>query len=169
MHDSGLENDTVIGLAHDLLLGKKKLIGNTRNNSYCLVVDTTDILKAYPYFWKTMHREIPQKFREALPSEIPNYGWLKPNGDYFGVSWGKHEVWAFEYIREHFKNNMLAGISESSGDFLMKKGWVLLHSPAQTVPVITHTKALTKRQKEFLSGYFMQKGMPGQVRAIWEV
>ena len=48
------------------------------------------------------------------------------------------------------------------GDFLTEdKGWVLLHNPGKGIAKVTKsdTKPLTKAQREFLFGYYIDRGL----------
>ena len=47
----------------------------------------------------------------------------------------------------------------ASGDFLVQRGWVLLHNPQRGVAQVqcSPTRRLTKAQREFLFGYFTDR------------
>lgn len=48
------------------------------------------------------------------------------------------------------------------GDYLQKRGWVLLHSPAQGLArtSLHPTKRYTKAQQDFLYGYYIDRNHP---------
>lgn len=109
-----------------------------------------------------------------------DYGWLSPDGAFHEVEWGNHQEWAQNYIEEHFQevaddpevdmqvkcNVGLIG----AGDWLVERGWVLLHSPSQCIAVPTRNpmKRYTKTQKEFLYDYYMERGKEKEANAIYE-
>lgn len=101
------------------------------------------------------------RYRNKIEKE-EDYGWLRPDGVFFGVEWGEHQAWANQY--------MLRNMSEEeydktdidflySGDYLLDRGWVLLHNPAQGVayPTVSDTRSLTKKQREFLYDYYIKR------------
>ena len=104
-----------------------------------------------------------------------NYGWLAPNGTFYPVEWGEHQGWAHTKVaelgligdddtwvdRNGEKHFVWTG---EEGDILVDRGWVLLHNPAMGVALVTANDArpLTKAQKEFLYGYYMDRGLAGR-------
>lgn len=104
-----------------------------------------------------------------------DYGWLEPSGVFHPVEWGQHEEWACEQVKlkDWFEEWTLHGGGglHSFGDFLVyRRGWVLLHNPAQGLarPTFSDTKPLTKAQKEFLFDYYTERERPDLARTYWE-
>lgn len=109
-----------------------------------------------------------------------DYGWLAPDGTFYGVDWGDHQEWAQRYIEESYPdeaesdeidmqthcNNGLIG----AGDYLAEKGWVLLHSPSKGIaePTKDPRRNYTKAQKEFLYDYYMERGKENKANKVWE-
>ena len=94
-----------------------------------------------------------------------NYGWLEPDGTFHPVDWGHHDGWALNVIvargwMDESARSDFGGIY-ARGDFLVEaKGWVLLHSPGRGVAQVTQSskRPLTKAQREFLFGYYTDRG-----------
>lgn len=90
-----------------------------------------------------------------------DYGWLEPNGTFHVAPWGDHYQWAYDYIQDHFATDhvMTPDMARDPGDYLLQKGWVLLHSPSQGIarPSIHPTKRYTKNQQDFLYGYYIDR------------
>ena len=94
-----------------------------------------------------------------------NYGWLEPNGTFHPVDYADHQEFARKtaeergWIRE-FAKTEYGGIY-AIGDFLVEdKGWVLLHNPGRGIAraEVSEKKPLTKAQKDFLFGYYADRG-----------
>ena len=107
-----------------------------------------------------------------------DYGWLEPNGIFHEVEWGKHQEWATEYAKKNFPEeyeeigmqmNTRTGLI-GEGDFLVERGWVLLHSPSQGIaqPTSNPVKRYTKAQQEFLYDYYMERGKEKEANAVYE-
>lgn len=99
-------------------------------------------------------QEIEKKFDD-------NYGWLEPNGTFHPVEFAEHQNWAWKKLKELGvvkKNEPNFG---RSGDALVERGWVLLHNPGMGIAYVTSsdTKSLTKAQREFLFGYYTDRGL----------
>lgn len=93
---------------------------------------------------------------EAKESEQKEYGWLSPGGDFHTAEWGCHEMAAQWLCRE-------LGIDSGyrmCRDILVERGWCLINDPYDSGRYfVTHKKDLTKKQKDFLYGYFLDMGM----------
>ena len=93
---------------------------------------------------------------EAKESEQKEYGWLSPEGDFHSAEWGCHEMAAQWLCRE-------LGINSGyrmCRDILVERGWCLIDDPYDSGRYfVTHKKNLTKKQKDFLYGYFLDMGM----------
>lgn len=107
-----------------------------------------------------------------------DYGWLEPNGTFHEVEWGQHQNWATEYVEENFPNeseeigmqmNTGTGLI-GDGDFLVERGWVLLHSPSQGIayPTRNPVKRYTKAQQNFLYDYYMERNCEKEANAVYE-
>ena len=112
--------------------------------------------------------------------ERMDYGWLEPDGTFHEVEWGNHQEWAQRYIEENFpevaeddgvdmQTKCNVGLI-GAGDWLVERGWVLLHSPSQgiTQPTKNPVKRYTKKQQEFLYDYYMERGKEREANAVYE-
>jgi hypothetical protein len=188
MAGTDLDNETLVKYADDVLTGKKKMIGDTRDGSYCMVDDDTDIIKKYKTYFENnlpvkhiiktddeeysdsvnrIKKEYRKRFLRTRETRnlLDDYGWLRPDGKFFPVEWGKHELWATKYIDKYYPNVKIY----YSGDFLVQRGWILLHSPARMRPNVSvdDIQSATKRQKEFLYDYFLERNMNREANLIW--
>jgi len=113
--------------------------------------------------------------RHKLDMDFDNeYGWLEPNGTFHTVEWGKHNAWAEKYIKENIifdENEYVTKIGiMGAGDYLINRGWVLLHSPEYGLARITKNPILnfTKQQKEFLYDYYIKRNCKDKANKIWQ-
>lgn len=111
-----------------------------------------------------------------------DYGWLEPNGTFHAVEWCEHQEWAQKYIKEnmteeqwleagiHYPDQFRSASYNTFGDWLVERGWVLLHNPSQGIafPTKNPAKEYTKAQKEFLYDYYMERGCEKEANAIWK-
>lgn len=92
------------------------------------------------------------------------FGWLSPTGEFIASDWGEHEGSAYDILCEKgFEdeyNEWEDRVLRLARDFLSEvKGWVLIHNPSMDGGyIVTNTKPMTKKQKEFLYDYFMALG-----------
>lgn len=105
----------------------------------------------------------------AATSEKPEeYGWLAPSGDFHPVEWGEHQAWARDYLSKHPEllgtdaDKRSALTLADPGDRLAARGWILLHSPHMGIarPTGDPARPATKAQREFLYGYYSDRGHP---------
>ena len=104
-----------------------------------------------------------------------NYGWLEPDGTFHPVEWCDHQSFAFNILsergwEEEYDLFDKHGISHA-GDFLTtRKGWVLLHNPGRGVAYVTRdeSRKLTKAQREYLFGYFYDRGRKDEAKKYLE-
>lgn len=110
-----------------------------------------------------------------------DYGWLEPDGTYHPVEWGHHSDWAREYADEHYPFKDYAYMYWKTdakgerhhyvcGDFLVYVlGWVLLDNPMQGIasPKYDKTRGLSKKQKEFLFDYYVDRGLNERASALY--
>lgn len=105
--------------------------------------------------------------QEAEPKE---FGWLSPAGEFTESPFGHHEESAEEICeKKGFDDEYRKWRKERTGegnclylkrDFLsMVKGYCLIHNPSGYGGyIVTNMRNLTKKQKDFLYGYFMDMG-----------
>lgn len=92
------------------------------------------------------------------------FGWLSPSGDFTVAGFADHEDVAQKLIRmRYFLTEYEAeyAMNHTTGrDFLADiKGYCLIHNPSNDGSyIVSHAKPLTKKQKEFLYGYFVDMG-----------
>lgn len=192
MGGTNTPKSTLLSYARDVLLGRRKFIGNTLDGSYCLVDDGANIQELYTNINLVFsvsdiarfldanirnqeYDEAKQQLKEFWPDE---YGWLSPQADFFPVPWAQHQEWAWEYSEKNFTKDewyayyktQKGQAAERAGDFLVSRGWVLLHNPNQGIAHMTRhpTKSLTKTQKEYLYDYFMLRNRPNEANALYE-
>ena len=97
-----------------------------------------------------------------------DYGWLEPNGVFHEVEWGEHQYWADKYVEENFPEQYEEIINP--GDWLVDRGWVLLHNPSQGIafPTKNPVREYTKVQKEFLYDYYIERDCKDEANALWD-
>ena len=91
-----------------------------------------------------------------------------PDGTFHGVEWGEHQYWADRYVEENFPEQYEEILE--AGDWLVDRGWVLLHNPSQGVAFATGSlvRDMTKAQKEFLYDYYTERDCKREANEIWE-
>ena len=126
--------------AWEVIRGRKKIIGNK-------ILDIDD------------------NYVEEI--ENSDYGWLEPNGKFHFVEFGKHQAWAGQFIKNLYRNGKITveELMQSSkeydiGDWLVKRGWILLHDPMNGNARITKdpAKRYTKAQINYLYSYLCERG-----------
>jgi hypothetical protein len=194
---AGTDNseETLIRYANDILEGKRKLAGSTRDGSYGLESDNANIIREYHYYFQNRPEEkyivvgreeddestpdttdkitalVERVERQAAllggSAELDDYGWLRPDGKFFAVGWGDHEKFAMGYVKKYFPRGDLV---VDAGGFLTEKGWILLHRPSggKVSPWSLDYSSATKRQKEFLYGYFLAREGSLVASMVWE-
>lgn len=101
--------------------------------------------------------------------EAKEFGWLSPSGEFTESPFGEHEESAYTICKEKSymaeykswkKEKLDQGLDTLVRDFLSDvKGYCLIHNPTGYGGyIVTNTKNLTKKQREFLYGYFMDMG-----------
>lgn len=119
----------------------------------------------------TVSRALDNYMKRMLDTKehtTEDYGWLEPNGKFHAVEWGEHQKWAYEYLKRKSEEKM--PVLYEAGDVLTKKGWVLLHNPAQGIAMATINprRDYTKAQKEFLFSYYMERNCEKEANEIWK-
>ena len=192
MAGTGMEKSELTKLAQGVLLGKKKFIGNTRDNTYGMVEDDTDIWALYPFGVSKLfsNGEIAKMFAaevEYLKWEEKrlviaalgqdDYGWLTPDGSWYPVSFGNHQGWAYDFIMKHLdtdefhrymEKNESRDVLYKAGDFLQENGWALLSNASGLDATLykNPNRQLTKKQQDFLFTYFTKRGMQDKAADI---
>jgi len=179
-------------IASNIIIGKQKLTGNTRNDTYGVEDDNVTLS-----LFKTLTNTLKSSYKRADEAEAQldksyksvrdfstdgddlldnflkaqryndNYGWLSPQGEFYPSDFGDHQDWADDYVNKNRLKYEYMDYNEklpfgcgSKGDFLVyAKGFVLLHNPTQGLAMVTSSsiKPLTKRQKDFLYGYYIDR------------
>ncbi len=102
------------------------------------------------------------------PAHPERYGWLSPSGDFYESPWGTHEQSAIDLIKKfHWKDEQEEWEDSKGGsilarDFLnLKKNFILIDNPLLAAGRVTASYdpvKITKKQAEFLYGYFKDLG-----------
>lgn len=118
-----------------------------------------------PYKDDDSEKEIKKNKIEPKINHQP-FGWLSPTGDFIEADWGDHEQAAIDIVNKNKFTNEYNEWSQNQEynyycrDFLVSnKGYALIHNPSLSGKYkVTHSKELTKKQKNFLYGYFIDMG-----------
>lgn len=112
--------------------------------------------------------EFLKRMMDVKEHTTTDYGWLEPDGTFHGVEWGEHQCWADRYVEENFPEQYEEILE--AGDWLVDRGWVLLHNPSQGVAFATGSlvRDMTKAQKEFLYDYYTERDCKREANEIWE-
>lgn len=109
--------------------------------------------------------KLPDIKKEQPKKTSQPFGWLSPSGDFLEGDFAHHEEVAQSILEENdFKEEFQAWAAGSLGntarDFLTEvKGYCLIHNPSGGGGyVVSRVKPYTKKQREFLYGYFMDMG-----------
>lgn len=106
--------------------------------------------------------DMDEQKQEPPKKDSQPFGWLSPTGEFTEGDWGEHEKVAYEIIKaKGFKEEFRrGGYDDTSRDFLAReKGYALIHNPCGYGGyIVSHEKPLTKKQREFLYGYFIDMG-----------
>lgn len=118
-----------------------------------------------------LYREFREGKMPCLQEEKPKkesqpFGWLSPAGDFTEGDFAEHEEVALQIVHDRgWETEFRSWDNENHGAKLMRdfladvKGYCLIHNPCGTGGyIVSHTKPLTKKQKEFLYGYFTDMG-----------
>ena len=123
--------------------------------------------KGVPTEWD----ENVKKKKELEEKEPKEFGWVSPMGDFIESPWGTHEKSAFEIIEklgveDEFENSDF----DLARDFIsIEKGYCLIDDPTGCMGYnVTYHKPLTKKQRDFLYGYFIDMGMTARAELYLE-
>lgn len=135
--------------AWDVIRKRKKIVGNT-------IVDV-------------------KEDSEGVENIETEYGWLAPDGVFYPVEFGNHQLWASEYLLHLYENDkitykeiILSG-NQNAGDKLINQGWILIHNPSNTLIKVTRneSKTITKSQQEFLYDFYIKHGDPEKANELY--
>lgn len=136
-------------------------------------------------YGSNMLDEFMERVHDENKYSTEDYGWLAPDGTFYEVEWGNHQEWANNYLEEYLSEEEqkaalieinMSGMTKSgtdimgAADYLVRRGWVLLHNPSQGIAVPTRNplKRYTKAQQEFLYDYYMERGKECEANAIYQ-
>lgn len=183
MCGSDFTNDEINELISDIILGKKKLVGNS-NDGFYLEDDNMDPKTEYctmKYLADFRSDELPNLVKRTFhvaendkklkksSNSSDDYGWLSPDGTFYPSDFGSHGAWAMDYIFCEVKKGNTEGlenwITRDCKDILIEKGWILIHNPSQFHLEVTGQEyRFTKKQREFLFNYFYERGQMGKAK-----
>lgn len=184
MSGTDTPKQTLKAYAIDVLLGKRKFIGSTEDDSYALITEidaskqnTQKIIEdeynipkyiydsVYDSLIKYTSGDEYSDTRDIIEDVKDEYGWLSPDGKFYQVDFGGHESWAHNYLLDghadmfdNYAKYVVPDIkSPSFGDCLCDYQWILLHNPSMGIAYVTRNefKRVTEKQKEFLYAYYM--------------
>lgn len=105
-----------------------------------------------------------------VEEENKEYGWIDRQGTFYPVEFGAHQALASSYVLKMIRKGDLSFVDAQmtdAGDWLIDKGWVLIHKPYQTLKITRcETTRLTNRQKEFLFDYLNERGLNTEAEMI---
>lgn len=109
---------------------------------------------------------LPSVTHEKTKKDSQPFGWLSPMGEFTEGDFAEHEEAAERIIEksgfgDEYEDWLMSnGEGVTCRDFLSEvKGYCLIHNPAGYGGyIVSNVKQLTKKQKEFLYGYFMDIG-----------
>ena len=118
--------------------------------------------------WQARLDSLITRMMDKKEHTTGDFGWLEPNGTFHEVEWGEHQYWADRYVEENFPEQYEEILE--AGDWLVDRGWVLLHNPSQGVAIATGSlvRDMTKAQKEFLYDYYTERDCKREANEIWE-
>lgn len=110
-------------------------------------------------------QEVSQSPKKETKLKYYDYGWLSPDGKFYPSEWGTHQTKATEILDEMDWTSEAWKMQQSEerltdADYLSKyKNFVLIHSASQGIPypTILEGKRLTKKQREFLYDFYMER------------
>lgn len=124
--------------------------------------------------------DIPDEYAGAVSVTAIGVGQVGMRSEAHGVEWGEHQEWAQNYMNEKFPEEAMNGDIDlqtkcnvgliGAGDWLVERGWVLLHNPSRGIafPTKNPVKEYTKAQKEFLYSYYIERDCRKEANAIWQ-
>ena len=110
-------------------------------------------------------QKVKQSPKIKTKLKYEDYGWLSPDGEFYASDWGTHQTKATEILDENNWTSEAWKMQQSEerltdADYLSKyKNFVLIHSASQGIPypTILEGKRLTKKQREFLYDFYMER------------
>lgn len=174
MCGTDIPKQTLEGYVEDILRYKRKFVGETKDNTFCLVEEN----RVAPTITKDY--ESIKKYGK-IPFEICEYGFINPQGKYIPVEWCKHGRWALDFLKENFeedewiimmldeKQNLTRKTYSEPTDVLVYKlNWILIDNPQQGEGIIHLGNRITKYQKETLYDYFMFFGRDKEASNLYK-
>lgn len=165
MCGTNIQKEILNQYVEDILKFKRKFIGETKNNTFCLVEDAgeNELVKNY---------ESIKKYGK-IPFERCNYGFINPKGEYIPVSWCNHSEWASNYLKEELDKKqwflLLGKYNYSTTDILVKHfNWILIDNPQQGEGIVQTGEKITKAQKETLFDYYIFFNREKEAKKIYE-
>lgn len=136
----------------------------------------------HPRLKETLLSAVIEKMKKDEKLGSCGYGWLEPDGTWHEVEWGKHGEWAHDWLEKHMPKSQFPDIYTYmlpdgavkgiiDGDVLTYSlGWVLMDNPAQGEACMRKSpdKKLTKKQKEFLYDYYMERDRTFEAQALYK-
>ena len=119
-----------------------------------------DLDKYHKFDLAVRNGVLPEGAQQNKPKKrYQPFGFLSPTGQFVEGEWGTHESEAYKIIQSKGFEDEYDNWDELGHlcrDFLIQvKGYVLIHNPSNDGGyIVTHTKPLTKSQREFLYNYF---------------
>ena len=165
MCGTNISKEVLNQYVEDILKFKRKFVGETQNDTFCLVEDNeeNEMVKNY---------ESIKNFGK-IPFEICEYGFINPEGKYIPVEWCQHLKYAHEYIKNNYNLDEQMAIYYEYGneleDYLVEKlGWILIDNPHRGIGIVYTGNYITKAQKETLFDYYMFFGREEEANDLYK-
>lgn len=127
------------------------------------------------------HRSMLNEYIKRMQMDTDNdYGWLEPDGTFHPVDWGKHAEWAGDFLKTQYPKEKYPDMywhdlpnqgrkPIETGDVMTYKlGWICIDNPAQGLGRPQKIgKPMTKAQKEFLYGYYVDRHETAEANRIY--
>lgn len=140
-----------------------------KNEILAREIDLCELNKLYSDFMQgvTPDQTHNADIEEKEPCGCREFGWLSPTGEFTESPFGTHEESAEDICNaKNFTDEYFEWVKQTERsihlrrDFLVEvKGYCLIHNPSGFGNyIVSCIKPLTKKQKDFLYGYFMDMG-----------
>ena len=102
-----------------------------------------------------------------------DYGWLRPDGMFYPVEFGKHQSWAWDYVSKYMPEEAPLCNDGRCGDILVQRNWILLHNPTLGPAIAIRDESdphrrITKAQSKFLYDYYAERNMMQEAKKYVE-
>ena len=115
-------------------------------------------------------RNIGYKAFEIInPKDRDRSCWVSPDGKWYNVPFGDHQVFAYYVLKEKYPNALKDGhFNGNEGDILSNIGWIFFHHDI-AFGTIFHIKHMTEKQYKVLLEFFGdERLMRGwTINALW--